>query len=104
MADNAFDIQGALKLYGIPKIGCAAHKLNSCVKTVIGLSVVKELKTKVSAIVRTTKVSAKAKKILNECQSIVGMQEKRALVSYVQTRWNTVYLMFDSALGMFMFL
>ena len=100
VADNASDVQGALKLFGIPQIGCCAHKLNLCAKTVLGIEMVKNLQSKVSAIVRTTKVSANAKKTLNQCQKTFGMK-KKALVSFVSTRWNTVYLMFQTALGKF---
>lgn len=101
VADNATDIQGALKLFGIPKVGCAAHKFNLCAQTIIvHLPVVKNLKKKVSDLVRTTKVSPKAKKILLQCLQKVGIKGKKALVSYVETRWNTVYLMFVTAIEM----
>ena len=100
VADNAENIQGALKLFGAPKIGCSAHKLNLCAKRVTDkVEKVKDLKSKVADIVRTTKVSANAKKILFECQRTVGFQKPRTLVSSVSTRWNTVYLMFQTLLG-----
>jgi len=101
VADNANDIQGALKIYGAPRLGCSAHKINLCAKTVIeNLPVVKNLREKVSKIVQTTKVSPNAKKILRQCQTKVGMKVKKSLVSYVPTRWNTGFLMFDTALLM----
>ena len=102
VADNASDVQLALHLFGVPKIGCGAHKLNLCAKRVLKkVPVVKDLQAKVSEIVRTTKVSANAKKTLFECQKKMGFQKNKALVSYCETRWNTVYLMFMTALGKF---
>ena len=77
VADNAPDIQLALKIFGVPRIGCAAHKFNLCAKSVIDkVPVVNNLRTKVSAIVKTTKVSPNAKKILQQCQRKVGLKGK----------------------------
>lgn len=99
VADNASDVQKALELFGIEKIGCAAHKLNLVAKNLLERPEVAALVKKLAKIVRKTKVSAKSKKILSRCAKQLGIQVK-TLVSFVKTRWNSVYLMADRALEM----
>ena len=100
IADNASDIQKALELLGFPRIGCAAHKINLVAKLIFQLQRIKDLKEKLTRIVKTTKVSPNAKKALQSCLERVGLSKKKikALVSYVKTRWNTFYLMIDRIL------
>ena len=74
VADNESAIQLALKIFGVARIGCAAHKLNLCAKTIH--KHMKDVKTKMSSIVRTTKISSTAKKTLLECQREVGFKGK----------------------------
>ena len=96
VADNASDIQGALEKVGIPRLGCSAHKFNLAAKTVFEkCTKVKDLKTKCAKIVRTTKYSSNAKRALQAYLKRVGIQGKKTLVSFVDTRWNSFYLMMD---------
>lgn len=96
VADNASDIQGALEKLGFPRLGCAAHKFNLAAKGVIEkCPKVKDLQTKCSKIVRTTKVSPPAKRALRSCLKRIGIKGKKSLVTYVATRWNSFYLMLD---------
>ena len=74
MADNASDVQKALELFGVEKIGCAAHKLNLVAKTLLDQPEVKALVKKLAKIVRKTKVSDKAKKVLSRCAKQLGIQ------------------------------
>ena len=77
VADNASDIQAALKLFGAPSIGCVAHTINLCAKHGMeNCEPMETLKTKLAKIVRTTKVSAGAKICLTECCKTVGIQGK----------------------------
>lgn len=94
IADNAGDIQLALKQFGIPKIGCCAHKLNLAAKKAIEtVKKIEALKTKVAMIVRTTKVSDVAKKVFKKCKNLLGIKYRKVLISYVKTRWNSFYNM-----------
>ena len=75
VADNAKDIQGALRIFGAPRIGCAAHTINLVAKNAMkDCKRIECLTEKLAQIVRTTKVSAKAKRALIECCKIVGIE------------------------------
>ena len=77
VADNASDIKLALKLFGVPSIGCVAHTLNLAVKQAMkSCEAIKNLKEKLTKIVRTTKVSSGAKNALLECCETVGLKGK----------------------------
>ena len=77
IADNASDIQGALKIFGAPSIGCVAHTINLSAKHAMEkCDAIETLKTKLAKIVRTTKISAGAKNCLTECCKKVGIQGK----------------------------
>jgi len=100
VADNAGDIQGALNLFGAPKAGCVAHTFNLVCKNAIKkCDPIESLKKKTSKLVRTTKVSPGARRALSECCETVGIQGK-TLISFVDTRWNSVYLMFQTVLDL----
>jgi len=99
IADNASDIQKALELFGKPKIGCIAHKINIAAKTCIEeCSKANALKKKLAKIVRKTKISSPASKMFRKCLKQVGITGKIALISFVKTRFNSVYLMVNRAL------
>ena len=83
VADNAYDIQGALALVGIARLGCTAHKFNLAAKNVIDSEKVSDLKSKCSQLVRTTKISANAKKVLHGCLKQVGIQGNNNFKSLV---------------------
>ena len=77
VADNAKDIQAALSMFGSPKLGCGAHKFNLAAKYAIqNCRIIEALKKKLAKLVRTTKVSAGAKKTLIECCKKVGIKRK----------------------------
>ena len=77
VADNAPDIQKALDQAEVPKLGCFAHKLNLCAKRPIDTTeAIQELKSKLSKIVRLTKVSSNAKRALRDYQRKVGYTGK----------------------------
>lgn len=101
IADNAGDIQGALNLFGAPSVGCVAHTLNLVAKHAMkNFILIENLTKKLANLVRTTKVSPGAKRALAECCKIVGIQGKTILISFVKTRWNSVYMMFQRALDL----
>lgn len=78
VADNASDIQKALDLSGYTQLGCFAHKFNLGAKYAIdNTESIQDLKTKLSKIVRLTKVSPNAKKCLLEQQKRVGYKGKQ---------------------------
>ena len=82
VADNAPDIQKALDLAGITKLGCFAHKFNLSAKFAIdNTEEIQDLKSKLSKIVRLTKVSPNAKKSLREYQRRVGYTGKNISIS-----------------------
>ena len=75
VADNAPDIQKALSLFGAPKLGCNAHKLNIAAKYAIeNYEEIQELKTKLSKIVTLTHKSSNAKNALKDCLKKVQYQ------------------------------
>ena len=77
VADNASDIQLALRLFGAPSIGCVAHTLNLAAKHAMkSCEAIESLKEKLTKIVRTTKVSSGAKNALSECCKTVGIRGK----------------------------
>lgn len=81
-ADNASDIQLALKLFGKPRLGCLAHKFNLCAKDAMKGNVkIDDLIKKLAKIVRRTKVSPGAKKVLIECLQRVGIQGNYLLIN-----------------------
>ena len=78
IADNAGDVQGALKLFGAKRIGCSAHKINLIAKNAMKkFKRLENLKSKLTKIVRTTKYSPGAKRLLQECCQKVGILGKR---------------------------
>ena len=80
VADNAPDIQKALDLAGITKLGCYAHRFNIAAKYAIdNTEEIQELKNKLSKIVRLTKVSPNAKNALREYQKKVGYKGKNLI-------------------------
>ena len=77
VADNAPDIQKGLELAGITKLGCFAHKFNLAAKYGIdNTEEIQDIKSKLSKIVRLTKVSASAKNALREQQEKTGYHGK----------------------------
>ena len=75
VADNAPDIQKVLSLFGAPKLGCNAHKLNIAAKYAIeNYEEIQELKTKLSKIVTLTHKSSNAKNALKDCLKKVQYQ------------------------------
>jgi len=99
VADNASDIQLALNLFGAPRIGCVAHTLNLAAKHGMEkCEAIESLKLKLTKIVRTTKVSSGAKNALIQSCKTVGIEGPNVLISFVPTRWNSVFLMFERAL------
>lgn len=98
VADNAPDVQKALKLFGIPKLGCIAHKLNLAAQYAIDShDHVVKLRGKLTRLAKFMKRSSGAKKAFAKCLKTVGITGKSSLVSYVKTRWNCVYEMFQRA-------
>lgn len=74
--DNAKDQQKALALFGVPKIGCAAHKINLVAKRGLKIEPIKNLISKLANIARKTKVSPGAKKVLLKYIKKVGIRGK----------------------------
>ena len=73
VSDNAADVRLALSKFGVPSIGCGAHKLNLAANSGIEkCQRVKDLRAKLAQIVRTTKISPNAKKALKKCLDRVG--------------------------------
>ena len=73
VADNASDIQKALDMFGKPKLGCFAHKLNISSKYSIENSEeIQDLKAKLSKIVTRTHKSSNAKNDLQDNLKKVG--------------------------------
>ena len=77
VADNAPDIQKALRLFGCSKRGCYAHRFNLGAKYAVDNHAgIQDLKTKLSKLVRLTRISSKAKNALKECLKKVGYTGK----------------------------
>ena len=80
VADNAPDIQKGLELAEITKLGCFAHRFNLGAKYGIdNTEEIQDIKSKLSKIVRLTKVSANAKRALRDQQEKTGYLGKSNL-------------------------
>lgn len=77
-------------------IRCCAHILNLIVQE--GLKELDEAVVKIRESVKYIKGSQGRKEKFRECISQVALEKKRGLRQDVPTRWNSTYLMLDSAL------
>lgn len=101
IADNASDIQHALEIFGVPQLGCCAHKINLIANYAINNHTkVSDVKSKLTKLAKLLKTSAGAKKVFAKCLKKVGIKGKSTLISFVKTRWNCVYHMFERAMEM----
>ena len=91
-ADNAPNIQLAIRLTGIDVLGCLAHLINLIIKNAISqCPEVVTLENKMSDTINYLKKSANADKFFVQCQKATGTEEKKLLLD-VRTRWNSFYL------------
>ena len=75
---------------------CCAHILNLIVQD--GLKEIESSIEKIRESVKYVKGSQVRRKKFLECVKLISMGGKRGLRQDVATRWNSTYLMFDSAL------
>ncbi|QQP35181.1 Uncharacterized protein FKW44_023335 [Caligus rogercresseyi] len=100
--DNAGNMRNSILTlpFDVDHIGCYAHKLNLAVCDAIKkVSELKDLRSKLSNIVRMTKKSLPLKLEFQRAQECVGQRPPlKILKQDVPTRWNSLYLMMERIL------
>ena len=89
VSDSASNILKALNGMDIISISCFGHDIN--LVFVFGYErsvVIIALRNKLCEIVTLTRQSGSARRLLKECQKILGMKNFLMLISHVATRWN----------------
>jgi hypothetical protein len=91
VTDNAANEQKALRLLGLPRIGCYGHRLNLVVKHALADPQAAELISKGRSLVTFFHTSTTATELLLEKQKLLLPKEAQShrLIQDVQTRWNS---------------
>lgn len=79
ISDRGGNLVLALTQNGMIRLSCFAHILNNIVKAMFDLSEIKSIIANVKSLVKYMKTSG------------LNARLKKSLISYSETRWNTVY-------------
>ncbi|XP_028443439.1 zinc finger BED domain-containing protein 4-like [Perca flavescens] len=93
-ADNASNMDVALKNLKLLKMGCFIHTLNLAAQKIYSISAITMWCARLQAVVVWLKRSTVAKTVMREMQRLLDLPEHNMILD-VRTRWNSLFLMVE---------